>query len=149
MAPQLEQVQAQTLDVLNYLFNDFELTDRCNCQIDGDIETDSDDFDPVLIADKLREVADALNANPKFQAQLSKLKQTAAQEALDAALTQGIDTLVQSQVGQRTEVAPELQLIKAAVAFGLYLKKTCPNLSSQLQPSIGNFINQRSGALDH
>ena len=39
-----------------------------------------DGFDPVLIADKLRTVADALNEDVKFKAVLTNLKQAAAQE---------------------------------------------------------------------
>lgn len=41
-----------------------------------------DNFDPVLIADKLRQVADALNEDVKFKAALKELKQAAAQEVL-------------------------------------------------------------------
>lgn len=39
-----------------------------------------DNFDPVLIADKLRSVADTLNEDPRFKAALSDLKKAAAQE---------------------------------------------------------------------
>lgn len=39
-----------------------------------------DDFDPVVIADKLRSVADALNDDPRFRAALADVKKAAAQE---------------------------------------------------------------------
>lgn len=37
-------------------------------------------FDPVLIADKLRSVADALNDDPRFKTALTDLKKAAAEE---------------------------------------------------------------------
>lgn len=40
----------------------------------------ADDFDPVVIADKLRSVADALNDDPRFKAALTDLKKAAAEE---------------------------------------------------------------------
>lgn len=39
-----------------------------------------DSFDPVLIADKLKSVADALNDDPRFKAVLTDLKKAAAEE---------------------------------------------------------------------
>lgn len=39
-----------------------------------------DDFDPVIIADKLRAVADTLNEDPNFKKALDELKKTAATE---------------------------------------------------------------------
>lgn len=39
-----------------------------------------DTFDPVIIADKLRTVADSLNADAQFKAALGDLKQAVAQE---------------------------------------------------------------------
>lgn len=39
-----------------------------------------DDFDPVIIADKLRAVADTLNKDPNFKKALDELKKTAATE---------------------------------------------------------------------
>lgn len=40
----------------------------------------SDNFDPVVIADKLKSVADALNDDIIFKAALNDLKNVAAQE---------------------------------------------------------------------
>ena len=39
-----------------------------------------EDFDPVLIADKLRSIADSMNDDVMFQAAISGLKQAAANE---------------------------------------------------------------------
>ncbi|CAL1608417.1 unnamed protein product [Knipowitschia caucasica] len=143
MAPDLAHVQKQTFQVLEHLLNDdSEVGFRS-----GDIETDGpdDEFDAASIAEKLRKVADALNEDANFQAKLRELKVAVAQEALEKTLHSGVDTLVQSHVGQKAEVAPELQLIKATMALGLYLKQTCPGLRQQLQTTIGTFLNQRVG----
>lgn len=145
MAPDLKQVEEQTLDVLQCLFDD----DHGAAFRTGEIEHDgpddgNDTFDPVVIAEKLKAVADNLNKDAEIRAAMRDLQRAAAQEVLDQTLS-SIVTLAESQVKQSAEVAPELLLIKASVAVGLYVKKTYPNMRDQLQRSIGSFLNQRVG----
>ncbi|KAK7877441.1 hypothetical protein WMY93_031861 [Mugilogobius chulae] len=151
MAPNLPLVEQQTFELLGCLFKD-DSVNSPQFLLGGlhsdDIETDSpgdDTFDAARIADQLRQVADALNKDPRFQEKLTEFKKAAAHEALEQALSSGVDALVQTQVGHKAEVSPELQLIKASVALGLYMKKTCPDVRGQLQSAIGNFLNQRVG----
>lgn len=144
MAPTESTVERQTAEIIKYLFDDEEdIKDR---KLDACLETDSGDaFDPVLIADKLRCVADALNDDYKFKAALSDLKQAAAQEAVEAAFSNGVDLLCQTYIAQRAEVAPEMQLIRASVSFGLYVKKSCPELKNQIRRAMTAFLNRRVG----
>ncbi|XP_065810605.1 bcl-2-like protein 15 [Labrus bergylta] len=152
MAPtETTTVEWQTSEIIKCLLWDEE--DIKNRSLNpvcafGEVEPDGpddDDFDPVLIADKLRRVADALNEDLMFQAALADLKQAAAQEAVDAAFSKGVDSVFQSQVLEQAEVASEMQLIKASVAFGLYIKKSCPGLKSQVQSAMTSFLTRRVG----
>lgn len=99
----------------------------------------------MVIAETLKAIADKLNKDAEISAALRDLQQAAAQEVLNQTLS-SIEDLAQAQVRQNVEVAPELLLIKASVAVGLYVKKTYPNMRDQLQRSIGNFLNQRVGS---
>ncbi|CAK6955826.1 hypothetical protein D5F01_LYC02658 [Scomber scombrus] len=145
MAPTTaDQIERQTTEILKYLFDDEEShTPR---QFDNCIETDGpedDSFDPVLIADKLRTVADALNEDVKFKTVLTNLKQAAAQEAIDQAFSTGVEAVCQASVFQTAEVAPEIQLLKASVAFGLYVTKSYPELKNKVQNAMAVFLNRR------
>ncbi|XP_038862871.1 uncharacterized protein LOC120058338 isoform X2 [Salvelinus namaycush] len=44
---------------------------------------------------------------------------------------------------QGAEVAPEMQLLRASMALGLYVKKTCPDLRATIQSCMTAFINTR------
>ncbi|CAK6955825.1 hypothetical protein D5F01_LYC02658 [Scomber scombrus] len=128
MAPTTaDQIERQTTEILKYLFDDEEShTPR---QFDNCIETDGpedDSFDPVLIADKLRTVADALN-----------------EDAIDQAFSTGVEAVCQASVFQTAEVAPEIQLLKASVAFGLYVTKSYPELKNKVQNAMAVFLNRR------
>uniref|UniRef100_A0A8C2Z348 Uncharacterized protein n=1 Tax=Cyclopterus lumpus TaxID=8103 RepID=A0A8C2Z348_CYCLU len=89
-------------------------------------------FDPVLIAHKLRTVADALNDDVTFK-------------ALEAAFSQGVEAFCQTQVSQKAEVVSEMQLIRASVALGLYVKKTSPELKHTIQSVMTTFLTRRVG----
>lgn len=43
----------------------------------------SDSYDPVLIADKLRRVADRLDDDARFRAALTEMRKTASQEVIN------------------------------------------------------------------
>ncbi|KAI3370266.1 hypothetical protein L3Q82_025045 [Scortum barcoo] len=150
MAPTEVDVGRQTDLIIQFLLEDeAELQCRtldARLEPDGPTECGDDSFDPVQIADKLRTVADALNDDVSFRAVVTNLKTAAVQEAVDAAFSQGVEALCQSQVSQRAEVAPEMQLIKASVALGLYIKKLSPELKSKVQSAMASFLNRRVGS---
>lgn len=52
---------------------------------------------------------------------------------------------MQSQVCEKAEVALEVQLIKASVAFGLYVWKSSPELKNKVQSAMNAFLNRRVG----
>lgn len=139
----------QTHLIIKCLLEDDYAESRC--LLDSNLETDSvsaashDDFDAVLIADKLRSVADSMNDDPRFKAALTDLKKAVAEEAIDTAFSQSVEAICQTHVAQRAEVAPEMQLISATVAFGLYVKKACPELKNKVQGAMSAFLNRRVG----
>ncbi|CAJ1051656.1 hypothetical protein EXN66_Car005336 [Xyrichtys novacula] len=147
MAPPSEAiVEWQTSQIIKYLLaDDDEIEERRSH--DDMIEADGpgDDFDPVIIADKLRSVGDALSEDYRFKAAMTELKKAAAQEAAEAAFSCGVEALCQSQVAQKAEVSPEMQLIRASVAFGLYIKKSSPDLRNKVQSTMIAFLNRRVG----
>uniref|UniRef100_A0A1A7XV07 Bcl-2-like protein 15 n=1 Tax=Iconisemion striatum TaxID=60296 RepID=A0A1A7XV07_9TELE len=148
MAPVVLDVKAvewQTTLVIECLLDD---DDGVVNREFSSLETDGpgDQFDPVLVADKLRTIADAMNEDPRFQKVLKDLKQAAAQEVVDQAFSNGVETLCQAHVSKGAEVAPEMQLIKASVAFGLYVKKSAPELKTQVQHALTNFLTRRVGS---
>lgn len=149
MAPNESIVEWQTREIITHLLADDEETDDRNVAFaHGVVEADGpedDHFDPVVIADRLRTVADALNEDYRFQAALSELKRAAAEEAAVEAFSHGVDALFQSQVAQQAEISPEMQLIKASVAFGLHVKKCCPDLKATVQGAMTAFLNRRVG----
>lgn len=146
MAPTAAQIERQASEILKYLFDDDD--DDIKPRELDDIETDGptdDTFDPVLIADKLRTVADALNDDIQCKAVLNDLKQAVAQEAVEAVFTNGVKKLCQSQVSQRAEVAPEMQLIVAAVALGRFITKSSPELKNKVQSAVGVILSKSGG----
>ncbi|KAG7238346.1 hypothetical protein INR49_031062 [Caranx melampygus] len=147
MAP-IDQVKLQTRDIIECLFDDGDGAESRGFSRSDGLEVDGpdDDFDPVLIADKLRTIADALNEDVAFKAALAGMKQAVVNEAAEAAFSTGVEALCQSPAIQRAEVAPEMQLIRASVAFGLYIKKSCPELKSRVQNTMLAFLNRRVGS---
>ncbi|XP_068455083.1 bcl-2-like protein 15 [Clinocottus analis] len=112
-------------------------------------KSDDGPFDPVVIAGKLRAVADALNDDIMFQSALAELKQAAAKEALEAAFSHGVEAICQTQVSQKAEVASEMQLIRASVALGLYVKKSSPELKNTIHSVMTTFLSRRVGPWVH
>ncbi|KAK2914861.1 hypothetical protein Q8A73_005455 [Channa argus] len=148
MAPTEIDVQWQTSEIIKYLFEDDD-DDRLDRNFDDSLECDSPtvsaSFDPVLIADRLRTVADSLNDNPEFKDALTNFKQAAAQEAVELAFSHSVEALCKTQVSQRPEVLPEMQIIRASVAIGLYIKKSSPDLRTKVQSAMTAFLNRRVG----
>ncbi|AWP03096.1 putative bcl-2-like protein 15 [Scophthalmus maximus] len=146
MAPtDRDTLERQTSDIIRCLLEDEHVL---SCRgLDASVEIDSADpcFDPVLIADKLRDVADSLNDDVTFRAALNDLKRAAAQEAAEAAFSHGVEALCKTRVSQGAEVAQEMQLIRASVDFGLYIKKSYPELKNKVQSAMTSFLNRRVG----
>lgn len=90
-------------------------------------------------------MADSFNDDVRFKAAVKDLKQAAAQEAIEAAFSHGVEAIVQSQVCQKAEVASEMQLIRASVAFGLYVWKSSPELKNKVQSAMNAFLNRHVG----
>ncbi|KAJ7998897.1 hypothetical protein DPEC_G00209740 [Dallia pectoralis] len=141
MAPQ--NIDNQTLDILSCLFDEeaeVGFRTRGTIQTDGGVD-DDDDFDPVVIADKLREVADHLDK--EFLKPHIKIIQQAAADKMVEEFGRSVDSLCSSHVAQKLEVAPEFQLLKASMALGLYVRKTCPDLKDSIQITMAAFIKSR------
>ncbi|XP_071381731.1 bcl-2-like protein 15, partial [Centroberyx affinis] len=145
-------VEKQTYSIISYLLDDEHIQSGfrdADCQIETDGPEQSDDkFDPVLIADKLRAVADEMMNDDKFKAALGKLQQAAAEEAteaMEAAFSQSVEALCRAPVSQKGEVVAEMQLIKASVALGLYVKKKAPELKHSVRGAMNAFLNNRIG----
>nr|XP_015815018.2 uncharacterized protein LOC107385565 [Nothobranchius furzeri] len=142
----VKYIKWQTSLVIKCLLDD---DDKVGSREFSSLEHDGpsdDQFDPVLVADKLRTIADAMTEDPRLQVVLKELKQAAAQEVVDQAVSKGVETLCQAHASKGAEVAPEMQLIKASVAFGLYVKKSAPELKAQVQSALTNFLTRRVGS---
>ncbi|KAL6111697.1 bcl2l15 [Pungitius sinensis] len=141
----------QTDQIVKCLLGDEDevCAQRCiysDLETDGPTSTsDDDNFDPVIIADKLRTVADSLNADAQFKAVLGELKQAVAREALETAFSNGVDVICQTPVCQKAEVFPEMQLIRASVALSLYVRKSSPELKNTIQGVMSAFLSRRVG----
>ncbi|KAI9521064.1 hypothetical protein NQZ68_010766 [Dissostichus eleginoides] len=147
MAPNADVVEWQTSQIIKYLFADDDFTNRrldAGLEVDGPPGSDDEHFDPVIIGDKLRSVADSFN-DDVLKAAVKDMTQAAAQEAIEAAFTNGVEAIFQSQVCQKAEVASEVQLIRASVAFGLYVWKSSPELKNKVQSAMNAFLNSRVG----
>eukprot|EP00063_Salmo_salar_P014548 XP_013989383.1 PREDICTED: uncharacterized protein LOC106566081 [Salmo salar] len=134
-------IEQQTFDIISCFFEE-EQKPVCHRTGDGGIESDGpgddDGFDPVLIADKLRELADDFDVT-FIQPHIRKLQEAVADKAVEE-FARSVDSLC---AAQRAEVAPEMQLLRASMALGLYIKKTCPDLRPTIQSCMAAFINTR------
>lgn len=147
MAPTEGIVERQTKEIIKWLFDDEDSVKprMLDCTLEPDGPGDENDFDPVIIADKLRAVADALNKDANFKKVLDELKKTAATEATEAAFERGVELLCKSHVAQKADIAPEMQLIQASAAIGLYLKKSYPEMKETVKTAMASFLNRRVG----
>ncbi|KAI1893126.1 hypothetical protein AGOR_G00140700 [Albula goreensis] len=133
-------IQDQTYRIVLCLFDDQYAENRGfanDLQTDGD---DDDSFDPVIIADKLREIGDEIQETViwKFKNDL----QNAARGQVEKVFSSAVDTLCKSWVTEG-EVAPEKHLLKASVMLGLYVKKNCPDMVTAVQSAMTTFLNTR------
>ncbi|KAM8868501.1 bcl-2-like protein 15 [Synchiropus picturatus] len=149
MAPTTAQLESQTSQIIQCLFRDENEKLKCRQATDHDLETDGPEdpnFDPVVVADKLRAIGDTLDARADFQTALSKMMKATVEKELKEAFSGGVDAVVQAHGLSQAEVAPEMLLIKVSVAFGLYIKKCCPELKRKAQSAMTGYLNERVGA---
>ncbi|XP_061910651.1 uncharacterized protein LOC133654342 isoform X2 [Entelurus aequoreus] len=140
MATTQADVELQTFQIMEHMF-----ADVCDYQVDcggSNLQVDGLDFDPVSIGDQLKRIGDSLNEDATFCAALAGMERSLAQEAMEVAFSRGVDTLLQTQV-QNEAVAPEMQMIKVCVAFGLFVKKSFPEQKNQVQRAVTAFFNSR------
>ncbi|KAG5275036.1 hypothetical protein AALO_G00142850 [Alosa alosa] len=133
MAP--TDLQNQTNNIVLCLFDD-----QAGC-IETDGIGDEDGFDPVKIASKLREIGD--DYDEKRIQPLIKCLEQAASDQMVSAFSSSVESLCQSWVVQRSEVASEKDLLKASVAVALYVKKNCPDMVGTVQDAMAAFLNTR------
>ncbi|KAM6947020.1 uncharacterized protein PEZ65_000718 [Lycodopsis pacificus] len=143
-------VEWQTEQIIKCLFEDEDEDDIKSRTFCDDLEVDSarsdeDTFDPVLTADILKKVSDAMKDDVEFKAALTGLTQAVAEEAMEMMFSRGVDAICKTRVCQQPEVSSEMQLINASVAFGLYLKKSSPQLKMNIQRVMSAFITNRVG----
>ncbi|XP_008407519.1 uncharacterized protein LOC103464902 [Poecilia reticulata] len=140
MAP---NIKAQTESVVYYLLADEDECDRSYGDVESDSKEAPGDFDPVIIADRLRTIGDALNKDQSFTKAIKDLTEAVTEEAVATVFEQSVETLCETYVSREAALAPELQLIHASVALGLYLKKNSPALKDKVRNAMSNFLNSR------
>ncbi|XP_035245173.1 bcl-2-like protein 15 [Anguilla anguilla] len=141
MAPR--DIDYQTRLIVSCFFEeDGSIEDRGLIEPDG--VGDDDPFDPVLIADKLRELGD--DYDEKVIQPLINKVQKAAKDQMATAFGDCVDSLCKSWMADGPEVTQEKQLLKASVMLGLYVKKKCPDLRGAVQDAMANFLTTRLGS---
>ncbi|KAB5536924.1 hypothetical protein PHYPO_G00112880 [Pangasianodon hypophthalmus] len=120
-----------------------EISDILCCFFDEPyLDTDSpSDFDPVKIADQLRQLGD--HYDETVIQPLMRDVQKAATDQASVAFTKSVDMLCRMWVAERPEVVPEKHLLKATMALSLYVKRNCPDLKNHVRGAIVNIINNR------
>ncbi|XP_041083681.1 bcl-2-like protein 15 [Polyodon spathula] len=165
MAP--KDIECQTELILNCLFEDeskvsvrafekaasakapFRLQNSVPFRAEGlvaDGPEEDDSFDPVIIADQLRSIADQYNdavLQPMMDEFLTQARMAAADQ-LAAMFSQTVDHLSKNWASQGGDVRQEMCALKAATALGLYARKKCPELSS-IRSAMAQFVNTRLG----
>ncbi|XP_067097903.1 bcl-2-like protein 15 [Osmerus mordax] len=136
MAPR--DIEEDTLLIVQCLFDDDEVLDRCG-QIETDGSMSDDDFDPVIIADKLRQLADEYN-DEKMEPLIKALHQATANQAVQV-FGEAVETLCLAS--SQPELSSELQLLRASVALGRYVKNNSPQLKSKVAGAMATFLNTR------
>ncbi|KAJ8258064.1 hypothetical protein GJAV_G00192770 [Gymnothorax javanicus] len=140
MAPR--DIQQQTYEIINCLFDPTQSSSEFKTlnDIESDFPEDNDDsFDPVVIADHLREIGDQLDE--KVLNQYKSILENAAQKQVEAAFKTAVDALSKTWMPESGDVATERYLLKATVALGLYVNRNCPRIVSTIQGVMANYIN--------
>eukprot|EP00064_Thunnus_orientalis_P005540 superscaffoldBa00000546_g5554 len=148
MAPTAAQIERQTSEILKYLFDDDD-DDIKPRELDG-IETDGPtvvwQLERKLKLQKRRDYMIGTQVYTKMvHPPLDPRRASAELGAVEAVFTNGVKKLCQSQVSQRAEVAPEMQLIVAAVALGRFITKSSPELKNKVQSAVGVILSRSGG----
>lgn len=61
---------------------------------------------------------------------------------MDAAFSSGVDSLLRTQIALQT-VTTDMQLITVCFAFGLFVKKSCPELKAKAQSAVTALLRSR------
>ncbi|CAL8255714.1 unnamed protein product [Arctogadus glacialis] len=129
----METIQQQTLQIVLCLFQE----DQGCIEVDG--VGDGDKFDPVPIANKLKEVADQLQKQWDQRIPAALLRD--ANQDISSAFSSAVDSICLSPVV--CEGLPEMKLITVAVALCLYLKTHAPENVSNIQQATTSFLRSR------
>ncbi|XP_066559765.1 bcl-2-like protein 15 [Amia ocellicauda] len=149
MAPR--DLEQQTLLIVHFLFEEPTESNRCLMRDEGmvaDSTDDSDTFDPVLIAEKLRTLGDDYNEKviKPHMDKFVKEARTAAVDKVTEAFCSTVDSMGQVWAAESGSIRQEKYLLKATVMLGLYASKNCPNLSRPIQAAVTQFLNTRLGS---
>ncbi|KAG5837768.1 uncharacterized protein LOC135234938 isoform X2 [Anguilla rostrata] len=141
MAP--KDIQQQTYEIIHCLFDQSpENSDKTSQDIETDCPDDDDDsFDPVIIADKLREVGDELDEQVIHQ--FKNALKSSSQMQVEAVFRKTAEMLCHTWMSERGEVAMEKHLLRATVMLGLYVKRNCPRMIPSIQGVMATFLNTR------
>ncbi|XP_052424595.1 bcl-2-like protein 15 [Carassius gibelio] len=131
------EIQRQTYVVIHCLLQNDTYSDMVECDGTGD----ENSFDPVKIASKLRELGD--DYDERVIQPLMKNVQKAAADQVVTAFSDSVDSLCNTWVMERAEVASEKQLLKAAITLGLLMKKNCPDMINVVEFAMMGFVNNR------
>ncbi|CAL8254972.1 uncharacterized protein LOC115545753 isoform X2 [Gadus morhua] len=129
----MDTIQQQTLQIVLCLFQE----DLGCIEVDG--VGDGDKFDPVPIANKLKEVADQLQKQWDKDIPAALLRD--ANQDISSAFSSAVDSICLSP--GVCEGLPEMKLLAVAVALGLYLKTHAPGNVSNIQQATASFLRSR------
>ncbi|KAI4884821.1 hypothetical protein NFI96_021001 [Prochilodus magdalenae] len=101
----------------------------------------SDDFDPLTIAKKLRELGDHYDEN--VIQPLMKDVRAAAQDQVKTTFCNSVENLSKMWVTESAEVAPEKQLLKATITLAVYMRNNCPDMTDVIKEAASTIINTR------
>uniref|UniRef100_W5MXP7 BCL2 like 15 n=1 Tax=Lepisosteus oculatus TaxID=7918 RepID=W5MXP7_LEPOC len=150
MAP--KDFKQQTSSVIQCLFEEPVLKAKSlvfeDTVVADGVGDEEDSFDPVIIADKLRQLGDDYNEKvikPHMDKFLNQARSAAAEQAA-LAFSDAVESLCKSWPSEGAEVRQEKYLLKASVTVGLYAYKKCPNLSETIQNVLTQFVETRLGS---
>ncbi|XP_069489468.1 bcl-2-like protein 15 [Ambystoma mexicanum] len=101
-------------------------------------EEQEDDFDPYIVASRLRSIGDQLDAELAGCAQ--QLITETAKERLQEGFSEAVRSLSTTWVSASPEMGAEKCLMKAAVNLALYLSRKAPTLAAAMHSTLTNFL---------
>ncbi|KAK2821312.1 hypothetical protein Q7C36_020655 [Tachysurus vachellii] len=106
------------------------------------LETDSaNDFDPIKIANQLRQLGDHYDETV-IQPLIRNIQKAPADQA-SVMFTNSVNTLCEMWVADRPEVASEKHLLKATMALSLYINRNCPDVTTRVRGAIVSILSNR------